>query len=83
MQTVMDFLIEVIREPAIFLGLIALTGLLLLRKDFSSVVSGTAKTVIGVVILTQGTNILMNSIAPLTEALTSCTTLIIRRLHLL
>ncbi|UTR07026.1 PTS ascorbate transporter subunit IIC [Alkalihalobacillus sp. LMS6] len=67
MQTVMDFLIEVIREPAIFLGLIALTGLLLLRKDFSSVVSGTAKTVIGVVILTQGTNILMNSIAPLTE----------------
>ncbi|GAF23626.1 LOW QUALITY PROTEIN: hypothetical protein JCM19047_3459 [Bacillus sp. JCM 19047] len=68
MQTVMDFLIEVIREPAIFLGLIALTGLLLLRKDFSSVVSGTAKTVIGVVILTQGTNILMNSIAPLTEA---------------
>ncbi|AIC93193.1 MULTISPECIES: PTS ascorbate transporter subunit IIC [Shouchella] len=67
MQTGMDFLIEVIREPAIFLGLIALTGLLLLRKDFSSVVSGTAKTVIGVVILTQGTNILMNSIAPLTE----------------
>lgn len=67
MQTVMDFLIEVIREPAIFLGFIALTGLLLLRKDFSSVVSGTAKTVIGVVILTQGTNILMNSIAPLTE----------------
>ncbi|GAK13214.1 LOW QUALITY PROTEIN: hypothetical protein JCM19039_3043 [Geomicrobium sp. JCM 19039] len=67
MQSVMDFIIEVIREPAIFLGLIALTGLLLLRKDFSSIVSGTAKTVIGVVILTQGTNILMNSIAPLTE----------------
>ncbi|WP_059106175.1 PTS ascorbate transporter subunit IIC [Shouchella shacheensis] len=67
MQSVMDFLIEVIREPAIFLGLIALIGLLLLKKDFSSVVSGTAKTIIGVVILTQGTNILTSSIAPLTE----------------
>ncbi|MBM7836799.1 PTS system ascorbate-specific IIC component [Alkalihalobacillus xiaoxiensis] len=67
MQEVMNFFIEIIREPAIFLGLIALTGLLLLKKDFSSIVSGTAKTVIGVVILTQGTNILMSSIAPLTE----------------
>lgn len=63
----MNFLVEIIREPAIFLGLIALVGLLLLKKDFSSVVSGTTKTIIGVVILTQGTNILTGSIAPLTE----------------
>ncbi|WP_235817476.1 MULTISPECIES: PTS ascorbate transporter subunit IIC [Gracilibacillus] len=62
----MNFVIEIIREPAIFLGLIALLGLLLLRKDFSTIVSGTAKTVIGVVILTQGTNILVSSIEPLT-----------------
>lgn len=67
MQGVMNFFIEIIREPAIFLGLIALIGLLLLKKDFSTVVSGTAKTIIGVVILTQGTNILTSSIAPLTE----------------
>ena len=62
----MNIIIEIIREPAIFLGLIALTGLLLLKKDLSSVVSGTAKTIIGVVILTQGTNILISSIEPLT-----------------
>nr|WP_239588108.1 PTS ascorbate transporter subunit IIC [Gracilibacillus alcaliphilus] len=62
----MNFVIEIIREPAIFLGLIALVGLLLLKKDLSSVVSGTAKTIIGVVILTQGTNILVSSIEPLT-----------------
>jgi ascorbate PTS system EIIC component len=67
MQSVMNFFIEIIREPAIFLGLIALTGLLLLKKDFSTIVAGTAKTIIGVVILTQGTNILTDSIAPLTS----------------
>jgi len=66
MQSVMSFFIEIIREPAIFLGLIALTGLLLLKKDFSTIVAGTAKTIIGVVILTQGTNILTSSISPLT-----------------
>ncbi|GAB2566953.1 PTS ascorbate transporter subunit IIC [Gracilibacillus alcaliphilus] len=66
MESLMNFVIEIIREPAIFLGLIALVGLLLLKKDLSSVVSGTAKTIIGVVILTQGTNILVSSIEPLT-----------------
>ncbi len=66
MESVMNFVIEIIREPAIFLGLIALTGLLLLKKDISTIVSGTAKTIIGVVILTQGTNILVSSIEPLT-----------------
>ncbi|MFC0524945.1 PTS ascorbate transporter subunit IIC [Pontibacillus salicampi] len=66
MEAIFNFVIQIIREPAIFLGIIALLGLLLLKKDFSTIVSGTAKTIIGVVILTQGTNILTSSIEPLT-----------------
>jgi len=66
---IINFIInQVLREPSIFLGLIALVGLLIQRKSTSDVIKGTLKTIIGVVILTQGTTILVNSILPLSKA---------------
>ena len=66
---IMEFIInQILREPALFLGIIAALGLIIQRKPFSEIASGTFKTIIGVVILTQGTNILVNSILPLSEA---------------
>ncbi|MBC7088762.1 MAG: PTS ascorbate transporter subunit IIC, partial [Tissierellales bacterium] len=63
-----NFLIDqIFREAPLFLGIIALVGLLLQRKSFSDVLTGTLKTIIGVVILTQGTNILVNSMVPLSD----------------
>jgi len=65
----MNFIInDILREPAIFLGLIALVGLLIQRKDFTDIISGTMKTIIGVVILTIGVGILVDSILPLAGA---------------
>lgn len=67
--SVKNFLIdEILREPAIFLGLIALCGLILQRKPFSDTVSGVMKTMLGVVILSQGTSILVTAIVPLQGA---------------
>mgnify|MGYP002409210318 CR=1 FL=1 len=62
---------EIFREAPLFLGIIALVGLLLQKKSASEVLEGTFKTIIGVVILTQGTNILVNSMAPLSNGFTS------------
>jgi len=66
---IIDFFIhEILREPALFLGIIACLGLLIQKKEFTEVISGTIKTIVGVVILTQGTGIIVNSIVPLSEA---------------
>ena len=66
---VKNFLIdEILREPAIFLGLIAACGLILQRKPFSDTVGGVLKTMLGVVILSQGSGILVSAIVPLQGA---------------
>ena len=57
---------QVIGEPAIMFGLIALLGLLLLRRPFEEVMLGTVKTVIGFVILVAGASMLMSTCDPLT-----------------
>jgi len=69
MQAIMDFIInDILRSPAIFLGIIAFLGLLIQRKDFTDVISGTIKTIVGVVILDAGVGILVGSILPLAGA---------------
>ena len=66
---IMNFIIhQVLREPAIFLGLIALVGLLIQRKELTEIISGTIKTIVGVVILDIGVGILVGSILPLAGA---------------
>lgn len=67
MKFLMFLINEVFREAALFLGLIALVGLLLQKKSASEVFQGTFKTILGVVILTQGTSILVNSMGPLSN----------------
>jgi len=69
MQNVMNFIInDILREPAIFLGLIAFMGLLIQKKEFTEIISGTVKTIVGVVILDIGVGILVGSILPLAGA---------------
>ena len=68
-MNIVNFIVDdILREPAIFLGLIALFGLLIQRKEFTEIISGTVKTIVGVVILQQGTGIIVNSILPLAAA---------------
>lgn len=69
---ILNFLVnQIFREAPLFLGIIALVGLLLQKKSASEVIEGTFKTIIGVVILTQGTNILTSAIAPVSDGFTT------------
>jgi len=61
------FIDQILREPALFLGIIAMFGLILQKKGFSDIVGGVLKTVVGVVILTIGTSILVDSLIPLSD----------------
>jgi PTS system ascorbate-specific IIC component len=71
-MAIINFLInQIFREASLFLGIIALVGLLMQRKSVSDVMKGTFKTIIGVIILTQGVNILVSSMLPLSNAFNS------------
>lgn len=65
MDIIMFFINQIFREASLFLGIIALVGLLIQKKSFSEILQGTFKTIIGVVILTQGVSIIVNSMLPL------------------
>lgn len=60
----LDFTLEILKTPAIVLGLVALIGLVLQKKDFGSVFSGTIKTAIGMLIVSVGSTVIVNEIIP-------------------
>ena len=53
--------------PTFILGLVALLGLLLQKKTFSEIVTGTVKTMAGVVILFAAVDLIGTAIAPISE----------------
>jgi len=53
---------NIVDKASILLGLVAMIGLLIQKKGFSDVVLGTLKTIVGFLILEQGTNILVSAI---------------------
>ncbi|TDW26292.1 PTS system ascorbate-specific IIC component [Breznakia blatticola] len=66
----LDFLIEVIKTPAIVLGLVALIGLVLQKKSASQVFAGTLKTALGMLVLSAGSGLIVTEILPFVELFT-------------
>ncbi|MDO1605866.1 PTS ascorbate transporter subunit IIC [Lactobacillus sp. YT155] len=65
----MDFITEnILKNPPILLGLIAMIGLLLQRKPFSETIKGSLTAAFGMVILTAGVNMMTGTIAPINTA---------------
>lgn len=64
---VFQTIVELISIPAVILGLIALIGLLVQRKPASQVITGTFKTVLGLLILGVGVNALIASLVPIQQ----------------
>ena len=50
----LDFILNVLKTPAIIIGLVAMIGLIVQKKKFGNVFSGTVKTALGLLILTAG-----------------------------
>ncbi len=64
MDVIKFIVYQVLSNETIFLGLIALIGLLLQRKNLPDTVKGVVHTIIGFAILMAGVNILVNSLSP-------------------
>ena len=58
-------LLELIKLPAFVLGLIALVGLVVQRKPAGEVLTGTVKTILGLLIMTVGIGALINALIPI------------------
>ncbi|API92538.1 PTS ascorbate transporter subunit IIC [Virgibacillus pantothenticus] len=55
---------EILTVPAITLGLVALLGLLLQKKEVTDVVKGTIKTILGILILGAGSSLIVTNLSP-------------------
>lgn len=70
MGNIFSFLIfQVLDQPALFLGLIAMVGLLLQKKKASAVFDGVIKTIVGLTVLGVGADIVGGSMSPLIDLL--------------
>lgn len=67
MLGILQFIQQVLSTPAIFVGLIALLGLLLQRQDVQTCVKGTIKTILGFIVLNAGAGVVQDSIIPFGE----------------
>lgn len=67
----MNFIYSFFNQPAIVIGVVALIGLIALRKSVDQIISGTLKTVIGFVVLSSGGGIISGALGNLTPAFES------------
>lgn len=64
MRSVLDFIVDVLSQPAILVALIALIGLLVQKKPATVVTTGTIKTMLGFLILSAGAGVVSHSLEP-------------------
>ena len=67
----MNFIFSFFDEPAIIVGVMALIGLIALKKSLSQIISGTIKTIIGFVVFTVGSGAIAESLGLLGPAFES------------
>src|SRR5438876_2664441 len=63
---VLNFIVnEILSKPALLIGMMALIGLVAMRKAASEILSGTLKTILGFIILIGGAGIVVGALTPL------------------
>lgn len=62
---IFTFFLELVKLPAFVLGLIALVGLIAQRKSAGEVLSGTIKTILGLLIMSVGIGALITALIPI------------------
>ena len=66
-MVILNFLQSFLSNASILVGLMALVGLLALKKPFEEIVTGTLKSILGFLILGAGAGVVVGAIVPLGE----------------
>lgn len=64
METLLHYIQQILSTPAIFVGLIAMLGLILQKSDSQTIIKGTIKTILGFIVLGAGAGVVQQSIVP-------------------
>ena len=64
MNPVINVLLDIFRQPAVIVALISLIGLALQRKNFSDVLKGTVRTLVGFLVLAAGAGVVVGALSP-------------------
>lgn len=64
MQSILDFIVDILSQPAILVALIAFIGLVVQKKPASVTTTGTIKTVLGFLVLSAGAGVVVQSLEP-------------------
>lgn len=62
---ILDVLMDVVKQPALIVGLFSFIGLMALRKPFHKVLTGTLRPVLGYIMMMAGANIIVANLEPL------------------
>lgn len=65
-----SFLVKLLSEPAIVLGLVACVGLIAMKNKPSTIVTGTVKTILGFMVLSAGSTIICGALIPFSTMFT-------------
>lgn len=63
----LEFITSFLSTPAFIIGLIALVGLIAMRRSTSDVIKGTLKTILGFMMLQAGAGIIVGSLIPFSQ----------------
>lgn len=63
----LDFILDFFGAPAIVIGTIALLGLILQRRSTADVISGSFKTVLGFLIVSAGSGVIVGALDPIQQ----------------
>jgi len=64
---VLDVFLDIFRQPSIIVALISLVGLSVQRKNFSDVLKGTVRTLVGFLVLAAGAGVVVGALNPFGE----------------
>ncbi|OCG26015.1 PTS ascorbate transporter subunit IIC [Gilliamella sp. wkB108] len=64
-QGIVYFVVDILKVPAVLVGVIAMVGLIAQHKSFADTVKGTIKTILGFLVLSGGATVVISAITPL------------------
>lgn len=67
MEGILSFITDILQQPAFLMGIVAMVGLIALRRPAHQVLTGTLGPILGYLMLSAGADVIVQNLAPLSE----------------